>query len=361
MNVIMFIIRVLKLLFMQGKYILPAFVVILLVCFPVAASTSKIAAGAPVFIGETNLDITSAIGDCHVISWWPEGADTSTPPAINLTVKGLNQANGMVTHFNVSPQVFMGHTGSWYCQDKAPFQEVLYVLDPQFTIRVWNLDNDTDISGQAVPATTNVTYRIDTNLNQYADYYNRTKLNPSDTVFTVTMTDPLGRGVTNLYTGSAGASSTVIMKFDTSPFITTPVYYGRNLGSWNHLSRDAQGALLYPPGTYTITASQNLGNMQQAYADAGVTDQTGRTTATTSVTFLAYSPVSPAATTQQPVSPVVSLTTTPAGTEGVTTIPAAQPATTQPVPTKTPYQPLPWWVTVMAIGIAGLFVMKRAH
>jgi hypothetical protein len=352
----MFIIRVLKLLFMQGKYILPALVVILLVCFPVAASTGKIAAGAPVFIGGTNLDITSAIKDCHVIAWWPEGADASAPPAINLTVKTLNAGNGLITHFNVSPQIFMGHTGPWYCQDKAPFPEVLFVVDPQFTIRVWDLDNDTDISGQTVPATTNITYRIDTNLNLAADYYNRTNLNPSDTIFTINMVDPLGRSVPNIYTGSSGAPATQINRFDSTPFITTPVYFGKHMDDWNRLSRDARGDLIYPPGTYFITASQNLGNMQQAYADAGITDLTGRTTGTTSVTFFTPALLSPAATQQPLVSPGVSLTTTPPGTQPVATFPTAQPVTS-----KTPYQPLPWWVTVMAIGIAGLFVMKRAH
>jgi len=353
-NVIMFIIRVLKLLFMQGKYILPVFVLILLVCSPVAASTSKIAAGAPVFIGETNLDITSAIGDCHVIAWWPEGGHTSAPPVINLTVKNLNEAIGLASHFNVSPRVFTGHPGSWYCQDKAPFQQVLFVVDPRFTIRAWDTFNDKDVSGQTVPLTTNVTYRIDTNLYQYAGYYNRTNLNPSDTIFTISMTDPLGRHVTNLYTGSAGVAGITINTFDSTPFITTPVYYGANMNTWNRLSRDVQGTLLYPPGTYYITATQNLGNMQQAYADAGITSLDGITTGTTSVTFSPPPTLAPVVTTQ-PVTANITGTVQPQETQTIAAVP-----TSQPVTKKTPYQPLPSWIAVIATGIAGLFALKRA-
>jgi Domain of unknown function (DUF3821) len=351
----MFIIRVLKLLFMQGKYILSAFVVILLVCSPVAASTGKIAAGAPVFIGETNLDITSAIGDCHAIAWWPEGANTSAPPAINLTVKTMNEANSLSNHFNISPLIFSGHAGPWYCEDKAPFPEVLFVVDPRFTIRVWDLDSDTDISGQTVPVTTNVTYRIDTNLDQYANYYNRTNLNPSDTIFTVKMVDPLGRNVPNIYTGSAGAAATQIITFDSTPFISTPVYFGKHMEDWNRLSRNARGDLIYPPGTYYITASQNLGNMQQAYADAGISDVNGRTTGTTSVTFFTPSQVSTGASPQQPASPEVSVTLAPSGTEPVTTLP-----TEQPVTSKTPYQPLPEWIPVAGLLI-GLICFARTR
>jgi len=349
----MFIIRVLKLLFMQGKYILPVFVLILLVCSPVAASTSKIAAGAPVFIGETNLDITSAIGDCHVIAWWPDGVNTSAPPVINVTVKNLNEAIGVASHFNVSPAVFTGHTGAWYCQDKAPFQQILFVEEPRFTVRVWDLDSDKDISGQTVPLTTNVTYRIDTNLYQYTGYYNRTNLNPSDTIFTISMTDPLGKHVTNLYTGSAGVATTAINTFDSTPFITTPVYYGAKMNVWNRLSRDVQGTLLYSPGTYIITATQNLGNMQQAYADAGITNTDGITTGTTSVTFSPPPTLVPVVTTRT-VTATITDTVQPQETQTIATVP-----TSQPVARKTPYQPLPSWIVVMATCLAGFFALKR--
>lgn len=330
-----------------------ALVVILLVCSPVAASTSKIAAGAPVFIGETNLDITSAIGNCNVIAWWPAGADRSTPPVTNLTIRTMSDNGALVNHFNVSPQIFMNRTGPWYCQDKAPYQQVLSVVNPQFTIRAWDMDHNTDVSGQSVPITTNVTYRIDTDLYQYADYNNRTNLNPSDSIFTITMVNPLGKGIPNIYNGNAGAATTQISTFDSTPFITTPVYFG-DMHGWNLLSRDPQGILMYPVGTYTITASQNLGNMQEAFADANVTDLNGVTYGNTSVTFVLPVTSSPTITLQPSVSPAVSSTTIPPETQSMTTLPTAQPDTS-----RTPYQPLPEWIAVAGLLIAMICVARR--
>ena len=38
---------------------------------PSQASLAKIAAGAPVFIGERNMDISSGLNGHSVIAWWP--------------------------------------------------------------------------------------------------------------------------------------------------------------------------------------------------------------------------------------------------------------------------------------------------
>jgi len=353
MNVITFIIMVLKLLFMQGKYILSAFVVILLVCMPAAAITNKIAAGAPVFVGENNLNIASAIGDCHVIAWWPDEGNMSGPAATNLTVKRLNEANDLVTHFNVSPQIFDGYTGNWYCEDKKPTFVVLTVLEPQLSIKVWDVDNNKDVSGLSVPVSTNVTYRVDTNLYQALGYYNRTDLTPADGFFTIQLTDPYGKQISNIYTGSVGAASTQILIFDSTPFITTPTYLGKNMNDWNHLSRDASGSFLYPPGIYTFTLTQNLDHMQDSYTSAGVSGSNGKTTSSASVMFLPPPVLTPAPTLQQGNVTTLPITAQPSVTESVSTVP-----TTAPVATKTTYAPLPEWIAVIGLLIALICIAR---
>ena len=356
MNVITFIIRVLKLLFMQGKYILSAFVVILLVCSPVAASTNKIAAGAPVFIGESNLNIAAAIGDCHVIGWWPEGGDMTGPAAKNLTVKRLNEANDLITHFNVSPEVFGNYTGNWYCEDKEPKYLVLTVFEPRILLQVWDIDNGTDVSGQVVPYSTNVTYRVVTNLNQILNYYNRTELTPADGFFTVSLTNPSGRHISNIYTGSIGGAATQILSFDSNPFITTPVYLGKNVQDWNHLSRDTTGNLIYPAGTYTFTVTQDPDYMQESYAASGVNDQTGRTTASASITFLPKE-----AFTVTPVStlPPEEVTTVSETIRPSESVPETSSPTNAPLASKTTYSPLPGWIMISGlVGAVFLFTRK---
>jgi hypothetical protein len=361
MNVITFIIMVLKLLFMQGKYILFAFVVILLVCSPVMATTKKVAAGAPVFIGEINIDITSAIKDCHVIEWWPDETSMSGPAVKNITVKNLNAGNGLINRFNVTPQVFDGYTGNWYCEDIKPPFLVLTVVEPQLSIRAWDIDNDTDVTGQSVPFSANVTYRIDTNLNQALSYYNRTSLTPADSFFTVRLTDPWGQQIPNIYTGSIGAASTQILPFDSNPYITTPSYFGKNMGNWNHLSRYPTGDLIYHAGTYTFTVYQDLDNMTQlynmtqSYASAGPGGLSGKTTASASVTFLPQFPLTPTPTPGQENAINPSVTPQPEVTELQSAVP-----TTAPVAGKTTYSPLPAWIVITGTGGAALlFARKR--
>ncbi len=353
MNVITFIIRVLKLLFMQGKYILSAFVVILLVCSPVMATASTIAAGAPVFIGESNLDITAAMKDCHVIGWWPDAGNMSGPAVKNITVKNLNEANGLIHKFNVSPQDFDGYTGNWYCVDKQPTFLVLTVVEPTLSIRAWDVDNDTDVTGQSVPISTNVTYRIDTNLNQALDYNNRTSLTPADGFFTIQLTNPSGAQIPNIYTGSVGAASTQILPFDSDPFITTPSYFGKNMDYWNHLSRDASGSFLYPAGTYTFTVSQDLDYMQESYASAGVSDFSGKTIASASVAFL---PQEPLTSMSQPGQG--NVTTLPVTAQTSPTEPLSAAPTTAPVASKTTYSPFPEWVAVAGLFIALVYIRR---
>jgi hypothetical protein len=357
MNVITFIIRVLKLLFMQGKYILSAFVVILLVCSPVAAGTNKIAAGAPVFIGESNLNIASATGDCHVIAWWPDEGNMTGPATKNLTIKRLNEANDLITHFNISPGVFGDYTGNWYCEDKAPKFVVLTVYEPQISLQVWDIDNDTDVSGQVLPYSANVTYRVVTNLNQALNYYNRTELTPADGFFTVTLTGPGGKQISNIYTGSVGGATTQILQFDNNPFITTSPYLGRNMHDWNHLARGATGDLIYPAGTYTFAVTQNLNHMQESYATSGI-DLNGRTTASASVAFLPREALTatatPASVTEE-VTPVSETSPVPESS-AMTTVP-----TTEPVARKTTYSPLPGWIVVAGLVLAVFLVARKTR
>ena len=125
MNVIIFIIRVLKLLFMHGKYFFLAFVVILAVVSPAAGSLTKISAGAPVYIGEQNLDISSGLQGCHVIDWWANGTDTTAPPQKNVTIIKTLEDSDIAHSYTISPEIYSGYEGTWYCEGKKPLRSGL--------------------------------------------------------------------------------------------------------------------------------------------------------------------------------------------------------------------------------------------
>ncbi|HEX3001918.1 MAG TPA: DUF3821 domain-containing protein [Methanoregula sp.] len=347
---------------MKCKYIFCVLLVIFLVCSPVAAGTKKLVNGAPVFIGESDLDISSAIRDCKVIAWWADETNMAGPAVKNITVKRINDVVLPVNHFNISTDLFGGYPGNWYCEDKQPTFVVLRVAEPELSVRVWDLDNDKDITGKTVPVATNITYRIDTNLHQALGYYNRTDLNPADGFFTVKVTMPNGKQLGNIYTGNMGASTTQILSFDTAPFITTPVYYGRNLEAWNRLSRDESGGFLYPAGTYTFTVTQNLNQMQQAYPSSSTNPNNGKTISTATVTFTrsetpatAVTPAENTTIAQEPTTIVVTPQTT------IPTVTRTMAPTEIPVTTKTTYSPLPLWIVVGAIGCAGFLIVRKEN
>jgi len=354
MNVIMFIIRVLKLLSMQGKYVVLALIIMLIGAAPVGGSTAKIAAGAPVYLGENNLDISAALNGCHTIGWWQEGANTSAPPQKNMTIYEINTVSDKIYHFNITPDFFTD-TRSWYCMDKKPREVVFEVFEPQLDIKIWDLDHNLDVSGKSIPVSTNITYRVDTNLYPALLPLNRPNINPSDSFFTVTLLNPLGRVVSTIYNGNAGNSKTQILSFEKKPFITSSPYYWKNGKDWDRSARSSFGETLYPLGTYTFTISQNLNSMQGSYNKSSLMNLTGTTTKSVSVTFI--KDTSPAVTPQESQPGV---TTKPANTPSssqtgaITAIP-----TSSPLPVKTTYTPLPLWIVLVGIIIAGMIVRGK--
>lgn len=353
MNVIMFILRVLKLLFMHEKYFFLALVVIMAVSSPVSASLSKIAAGSPVYLGEQNLDISSGLAGCHVIGWWPAGSDLAASPAKTVTVIPSVEESGIAFSYTIEPAIFSGYSGTWYCVDKKPIRAVFELREPQLVIRVWDLDNNKDISGKTVPLTANVTYRIETNMDAALQYLNRPRITPADSFFSVNLTNPRGKELFSVYTGSYGKSDTKILSFDNHPFISSSPFDWKDGGKWNRLSRNAQGDYLYPPGTYTFTVTQNLNRMQERYPGSSPEERDRHLESTASVTFSdAASAPEPVITGTSSGSPVTTTESLQGTTPPITSSPSTY--TTTEIPERTTYSPLSPWI--LAAGLAVAFI-----
>jgi len=216
---------------------------------PVSASLSKVAAGAPVFIGERNIDISSGMNGHTVIAWWPQGSDRSGEPTKTVNV------GTSATSFTLDPAVFTGYTGTWYTHDTKPDIPVFVLYEPEYNLSVWDVDSDKDITGQSVPMSANITYRIETNLYMALDYAKRPIIIPSGRVLYgetyVAYRDsifPRSIPVT------VGASTTQILKFDSSPFIKSSPYTWANGPAWdrNAMNPDSSSVL---PDRYTYTLS----------------------------------------------------------------------------------------------------------
>jgi hypothetical protein len=316
---------------------------------PASARLTKIASGAPVYTGEVGLDISSALNGCQLIAWWPAGNDTGSTPG-----KILKMESDMY-NYNISPDIFSGYEGKWYSWDKKPNVVVFDVQKPYLTLLIWDIDQDREITGQTVSRSTRITYRIETNLYHAVNYLYRPDLTPLDLFFDVRLQGPNNEDFTNVYTGSAGLPGTLILKFDTKPDVKTSPYLWKDGGSWNHTARSGDGSPLYPLGTYTFTASQNLNNMRDYYDDAVNVTTSGPKT----VTFIADQPTAvPTAivATQLTTSPTVAATTM--KTAVVTSAPSTAPTKKQTW-TSTP---LPPSITILAFGaVCLLFSLHRRN
>jgi hypothetical protein len=331
---------------MNYRLIFSVLLFIGIIVVPASAGLTKIDIGSPVYIGEVGIDISSSLIGCRQIAWWPSGNDTSTPPG-----KIIDLNNDNIYSYNITPERFSGFDGPWYTWDKKPFFKVFDVQTPQISLKIWDIDHDRDVTGQSVPRNTRVTYRIETNLDGVFNYIYRPLVNPLDRIFDVRLKGPNGAGITNIYTGSAGVPGTQILTFDTTPDVRTSPYIGRDGGSWNHSARSGDGTPLYPLGTYTFTASQNLNNMKFYYGDkVGVT-----TSGPVNITFVPdVTTPAPTATLATPTSQAsTTLPTTAVMTETTT-------RTVVTTPTKKPTwtsAPLPEWLTILAPGLAFLVLI----
>jgi hypothetical protein len=360
MDVIMFITWALKLLFMQIPYIITVFAVLFFLISPVSASLNKISANSPVFIGESDIDISVALNGCHTIAWWKNGTDINTAtPEKSTEIYPINTVTTSIYHYNISREFFSGYTGTWYCADLKPYYSVFTVEEPQIDIKVWDLDHNTDVTGTSIPLGTNITYRIDTNLYKVLVLKNRPDRNTDDSPFTVKLINPKGITVPTIYTGTMGKANTQILTFGSKPYVTESPYYWRDGAEWDHRARDLQGNVLYPDGTYSFILNQNLNHMQDSYASALAIDREGKITKTALVAFekepFVATVTEPVTTGPATTVPAITLPPTSVVPEPVTTV-----ATTSPVPKKTTYTPLPEWVGLIGLVIAGIIIVKKA-
>ncbi|MGD1004165.1 MAG: DUF3821 domain-containing protein [Methanoregulaceae archaeon] len=336
---------------MNYRLILSLLLLVGLIVIPVSADLKKIDIRSTVFVGEVGMDISTPLYGCREIAWWPAGNDTSTPPG---KIIELNQS---VFSYNFSPDIYSGYEGAWYCWNPKPIFKVFDVKAPQMTLKIWDLDHDQDVSGQNIPSSTRITYRIETNLYEAMNTSQRREANPLDMFFDVGLKSPSGKNLPNIFTGSVGVPSTQILPFDSKPNVIMSPYMWRDGGLWNRSARTPDGYLLYPLGMYTFTASQNLNNMEYLYGDkVGVT-----TSGPINITFVfsATTP-SPTSTTTNVATPVVTQTSTSIPTPvPVTSIQTTQPVTPGAKPTWTS-TPLSVWTIIAALGVvSALFIVKH--
>ena len=165
--------------------------------------------GASIFIGEEGLNVTHALNaarlgagcgapvDCYEynyvpeltqIGWWASAADIyNTAPSKTIDLK--NRYPSMT----VAPSDFVGYTGNWYLLDNngkaytlpeaitsaypdcacdetgCIAARVFTVVDPSLDLKIWDFNQNQDVTGKSVPQGEKLGFRIDTNMYSAVD------------------------------------------------------------------------------------------------------------------------------------------------------------------------------------------------
>jgi len=283
--------------------------VIMVLAAPVVASLTKISAGAPVYLGEQNLNIAAGLQGCRVIEWYEAGADMAGPAQKNVTIIKTPEDSDIAFSYTIKPEIYSGSEGTWCCEGKRPLRPVFEVRRPTLSVRFWDLDRDEDVTGQTVPLNANITYRIDTNLDAALQLKYRPEMTYLDSFYLLSLKDPSGKPFSTVYTGSSGKAGTKGILIEKNPVISATPFYWKDGSAWDRTSRNAQGEFTYPPGTYTIEIEQNLNRMEALYPDLYPDERAGLLSASASITFIR--PESTAAETPSvpALTPSVAVTT----------------------------------------------------
>ena len=161
---------------------------------PLWANGTVINQGATIFIGEQGLNVTHAMNQAWYRSLPPEGTIVGTPfqnnTFPNLTAIGWwGSAVDLYTTFpsktidlgvnrryaqmTVAPADFVGYTGNWYLLNpngtrpignNGDASMVFAVADPALDIKIWDFNQNADVTGSSVPQGELLGFRIDTNM-----------------------------------------------------------------------------------------------------------------------------------------------------------------------------------------------------
>jgi PKD repeat protein len=240
---------------------------------PVSAVTNVIPQGGDVFIGEQGLNVTAAVGGYAQIAWFMQGTNPNTdvPNAI-YTI-------GDPSSFYVASSNFLTKTGTWYRWNGANQGQAFNVVDPSLTIRIWDQDTQTEVSGAKVSVGSTENFRIETNMYSIAS---RPGFNPvTDGMFTIRVQTPDGGILTSLFDITLLYANYQIpltsLNVNANPYYwvsTTPIapdwyvgWYTAAMTTYSGIS----GTRIYPDGTYTAWIDCNVNHINENYNVEGKT------------------------------------------------------------------------------------------
>jgi len=248
---------------------------------------------ATIFIGEQGLNVTHALNQAQgnpsidgvpplkSIGWWASGSPVNTTSPTRVL-----DLNGRYGSFNVSPEEFVGYTGTWYVIQADGYTATgiaFVVVDPRLDLRILDFTHAADVTGQSVPQNTRLGFGIATNMYPAVDARYRSPINPAtDGYITIKVKNAVGSTWQSLYNNSASAGTLAGPNTLLANFVNVQpwAWGGNSTWSWQTNARDTSDQYAYPPGVYTASAESTLNHMKDNYKMAGA-DYTGKTVSPT--------------------------------------------------------------------------------
>lgn len=362
-----------------GLIIIFSFVLIM----PVSAELRTINPGAPVFVGESNLDITKAVQNSSrassfaTLGWWPTSAAMSSgvPPT-----KIVYVCPSQMSAFRITSD-FVDYTGNWYLlfspsyscisgsnlqsnnpgpcslnweacgsdpsagyrlydsNPHVPERLAFIVTDPTLKIQIWDIDTNKDITGKSAYLKPNqisqgdrLTFKILTNQYLATNPQYRPNANPAtDGYITIYVSNE--SGMLLALPQDTGVSNSL-----RSLYVDSDNWnWGGSNSANTYFSTNLINAASYRCGEYgcyyAVSAASNLNGMKDNYMCSGVSCEGKAATAGASDFYIKPKTTSTTLTT---VPTTVTATITTGAITTALTQPSVQPSITSTVPTPTP-------------------------
>ncbi len=289
---------------------------VLVAVLPVSATyadvNNTINAGATVYIGEQQLNVTPA-DQAYItsrgasyppkqIGWWASAANVATTsPSAIFTLNGTGIDNSVYISSAAFGTSVASGNANWYVVNQTgqygagfgdtSFGPFFIVADPSIVVDVWDLSTGTTVTNGKAIQGDYLALRINTNLQSAINspVLRTNDISADAPVSTgnmdINLVGPTGSTFQSLYTGNATVPIASLVQQN----VTSAVWFwgitdGQTPGTSNTAlaANWSTGALLpsgqsaYPAGVYTIDVQSDLNGMYDNYLNGGAT-YTGKT------------------------------------------------------------------------------------
>ncbi len=225
--------------------------------------------GGTVFIGEEGLDLSLFVKGGDTLGWWSSASNLNTDSPTATVVVSTPKS------FFINPAQFSGKTGNWYILGSGvrnPDDPDLIVQDPSIALRIWNQNEDQDISvrGGKIPAGNIVNFQIESNIYPVIEQRGAGLAKEDLGIINLIGTSNVTQVTYQSLRGTLGGLTNVDIPLRNLIVDTNKWFWPENdkeTSGWNTGALATDDERLYPNGEYIFRAEVDLNNIIKNYPE----------------------------------------------------------------------------------------------